>query len=490
MNPLPLPSHSIYADGAWRAAHSTRHVDVVNPATERVIGQVADADASDVDTAVRAARAALGRPAWRGLTPDDRAGLLLALAAQLEARGEEMARTITEENGSPVSLTADAAAVTAMMLRHTASLAPLLDVEDLRPFPAGHASTVVRRVPVGVAALITPWNFPLHLLVAKLAPALLAGCTVVVKPAPETPYHAAVLASAVEAAGLPAGVVNIVTGGAETGRALVEHPGVDKVAFTGSTGAGRAIARTCGELLRPVTLELGGKSAAVVLPDADLGVLAARVLQTCLRNTGQTCYNATRVLAPRARYAEVVDIVTDAVRSAPLGDPTDPATVFGPVVSARQRAQVEEYLRVGAAEGARATTGGGRPAGFPVGYYVQPTVFADVDPAMRIAQEEIFGPVLAVLPYEDEEDALALANDSRYGLGGAVFGADEGHALEFATRMETGSVGVNFFGTNHAAPFGGWKDSGLGAEFGPEGLSAYLKHQSVHRLEENKGSHV
>ncbi|MER7498899.1 aldehyde dehydrogenase family protein [Nonomuraea pusilla] len=476
------PEGAIHVAGSWRRAHTAARLDVVDPATEQVIGRVPDGDAADVDTAVRAARRALGDRRWRALTAGDRAALLLALAGELEARAAEMARTITSENGSPIAETGGAAAHAAAVLRHTATLAGDLTAEDVRPFPAGGAATLVRRVPVGVAALIAPWNFPLTLVMVKLAPALLAGCTVVIKPAPETPYHAAVLVAAAEAAGVPPGVINVVTGGPGTGQALVAHPGVDKVAFTGSTEAGRHIARACGELLRPVTLELGGKSAAVLLPDADLEAFAARLLRTCLRNTGQTCYNATRILAPRERYAEVVDLVTDTVRSAPIGDPLDPGTVFGPVVSARQRERVEHLIRVGVAEGARVTTGGGRPAHLPAGYYVEPTVFAGVEPGMRVAQEEIFGPVLTLLAYDGEDDAAAIANHSRYGLGGVVFGADEDRAAAFATRLETGSVGVNFFGSNHAAPFGGWKDSGLGVEFGREGLEAYLRYQSVHRL--------
>ncbi|MFJ4428813.1 aldehyde dehydrogenase [Streptomyces bobili] len=479
-NPAKSPENCIYVGGSWRPAHATARLDVINPATELLIGQVVDADAVDVDTAVRAARDALKSTAWEHTTAQDRARMLHALASELTARASVMARTITCENGSPIAETSGAAPHAADFLRYTATLADSLDA-DVRRFPAGGATTSVRRVPAGVAALIAPWNFPLTLVMAKLAPALLAGCTVVVKPAPETPFHLAVLVEAIEAAHLPPGVVNVVTGGAGTGQLLVAHPNVDKIAFTGSTEAGRAIARECGALLRPVTLELGGKSAAVVLHDADLDVFAAQLIRSCLRNTGQTCYAATRILAPRSSYSDVLDIVIETVRSAPLGDPFDPTTVFGPLVSARQRDRVEKYIRLGTAEGARITTGGNRPSHLDIGYYVEPTVFADVDRGMRIAREEIFGPVLTVLAYSDEDEAISIANDSHYGLGGVVFSADDHRAAHFSQRLETGSVGINFFGSNQAAPFGGWKQSGLGVELGPEGLSAYVKYQSLHR---------
>jgi aldehyde dehydrogenase (NAD+) len=471
----------IYLGGGWRTAHSTARTQVINPATEQSWAQVPAADEQDVDKAVRAAYQAFTGTGWRDLSAHRRAEYLLRLADELEKRSEMMSHVLTAENGSPVAETAGAAAHSASVLRYNASLADVLDEPDLRPFPAGGAHTLVCHVPVGVAALIAPWNFPLTLVMVKLAPALLAGCTVVVKPAPETPMNLRVLIEAVEATGIPAGVVNVVTGGRETGEALVRHPLVSKVAFTGSTVAGRSIARTCGELLRPVTLELGGKSAAIVLPDADLDQVAGSVLRTCLRNTGQTCYACTRILAPHHSYDRIIDLVTDVVAAAPQGDPFDQSTVFGPVVSERQRARVEQYLAIGRSEGARVTTGGGRPANLPVGWYVRPTVFRDVDSRMRIAQEEIFGPVLTVIPYADVDDAVRIANDSAYGLGGSVFGADTEHATTVAQRMDTGSVGINFFASNHAAPFSGRKDSGLGVEFGLEGLLAFCRTQSIHR---------
>ena len=469
----------LFIGGQWRAASAAGRIDVVNPATEEVWASVPDADAADVDAAVRAARAAL--PDWRGIGAAARAEVVLRFADELAARGEGMARVITAENGTPIAETSAAASHSAGILRYFATLADLVDAVDVRPFPNAPGSyTEVSREAVGVCALIAPWNFPLGLVMVKLAPALIAGCTVVIKPAAETPLDLRVLMEAAVAAGIPAGAINVITGGRETGSLLVQHPLVDKVAFTGSTEAGRIIAQQCGSLLRPVTLELGGKSAAILLDDVDLDYFGTMLNRTCLRNTGQTCYNSTRILAPRSRYGEIVELVAGVVASTKQGDPLELDTVYGPTVSARQRDRVEGYIALGRAEGATVATGGGRPA-FDRGFFVQPTVFSDVDNRMRIAQEEIFGPVLVVIPFDDDSDAARIANDSQFGLGGSIFSADESRAAALARTIETGSIGVNFFGSNHAAPFGGWKDSGLGVEYGPEGLNAYLRPKSVHR---------
>jgi aldehyde dehydrogenase (NAD+) len=472
----------IFVGGEWVRASSTDSIDVVNPATEVVWGRVPDANAADVDAAVRAAHRAFHETGWSDIGAAARAEFMLRFADELAARGPEMARVITSENGTPISESSAAAAHSAGILRYFAGLAGYVDQVDHRPFSNGVDYTVVRREPRGVAALIAPWNFPLTLVMVKLAPALIAGCTVVIKPAAETPLDLRVLIDAAITAGIPAGVINLITGGRVAGGALVQHPLVDKVAFTGSTEAGRIIAEQCGRLLRPVTLELGGKSASIILPDANLDDFQAVLNRTCLRNTGQTCYNSTRVLAPRSIYAEVVDLVASTVAATPIGDPFDPLTVYGPAASARQRDTVEGYIRIGKAEGARvATGGGGLPAGIDRGFYVTPTVFADVDNSMRIAQEEIFGPVLVVIPFSDETNAVRIANESRFGLGGSIFTSDPDHGESVAARINTGSVGINFFGSNLAAPFGGWKDSGLGMEYGPEGVAAYLKLKSVHR---------
>ena len=475
----------IFAGGRWQASASSRVIDVLNPATEEVWARVPDADAADIDRAVNAAHEAFVGSGWSDIGARARAAIIERFAVELAARGEQMAAVITRENGTPLTETSSAASHSAGILRYFAGLADLVDADDTRPFPnATGAFTTVRRQPVGVCALIAPWNFPLTLVMVKLAPALVAGCTVVIKPASETPLDLRVLVDAAIAAGIPDGVINIVTGSREAGALLVQHPLVAKVAFTGSTEAGQIIAAQCGTLLRPVTLELGGKSASIVLPDADLELFASVLNRTCLRNTGQTCYNSTRILAPRSRYSEVVDLVASTVAATRQGDPLDPATVYGPSVSAAQRDRVESYIAIGKAEGATVATGGGRPVGLDRGFYVQPTVFSDVASGMRIAQEEIFGPVLVVIPFDDDAgdaDAARIANDSRYGLGGSIFSSDEDRALALAEKIDTGSIGINFFGSNHAAPFGGWKDSGMGVEYGPEGLNAYLRLKSIHR---------
>lgn len=474
----------IYIGGKWVKAHSSDSIDVINPATEEVWGRVPDADGHDVDLAVKAAHAAFRRSGWSDLSAGQRAEYMVKLADALEARSEQMATFITSENGTPISETKAAASHSAGILRYHATLADFVDQVDVRPYPySPNNYTVVRREPKGVAVLIAPWNFPLTLVMVKLAPALIAGCTVVIKPASETPLDLRVLIEAVEEAGIPAGVVNLVTGSRVTGAALVTHPLVAKVAFTGSTEAGKIIAEQCGRLLRPVTLELGGKSASIILPDANLDDFATIMNRTCLRNTGQTCYNSTRILAPRSIYGDVVDLVASTVASTSIGDPFDAATIYGPSASARQRDTVERYIQIGKDEGARVVVGGGgKPEGIDRGFYVKPTVFADVDNQMRIAQEEIFGPVLVVIPFEDEADAIRIANDSAYGLGGSIFSSDPERAQKMAEQIETGSVGINFFGSNLAAPFGGWKDSGIGMEYGPEGVNAYLKMKSIHRL--------
>ncbi|MEV6101862.1 aldehyde dehydrogenase family protein [Nocardia sp. NPDC051981] len=469
-----------YLAGCWTPSRATTRLPLIDPATEHEWGAVPDCSAEDVDAALAAADRAFRSGPWPRTTPAERAALLLRAADELEVRAADMAITNTLENGSPISETRGAAANAASIFRHVAGLASWLDTEDVRPFPGGGAETVVRKDPVGPCVLIAPWNFPINLMVVKLAPALLAGCTVVMKPAPSTSLSIRFVVEACAAAGVPAGVINLVTGGGEVGDRLVRHPLAAKVAFTGSTPVGRRIATACGELLRPVTLELGGKSSAIVLPDADLEQLSSVLIRTCLRNTGQTCYISTRILAPATRYDEVVDAVTRTVAAAPQGDPFDERTVFGPMASEAQYDIVRGYLDSALEEGARATIGG-RPARTDAGWFIEPTVFADVTPTMRIAREEIFGPVLSVLRYDDLDEAVALANDGSFGLGGVVFSSDPLAAQGVAERMDTGSVGVNFFASNHNAPFGGRHDSGLGVEYGIEGLSQYVTYKSIHR---------
>ncbi|SDN99056.1 Acyl-CoA reductase [Klenkia soli] len=470
----------LYVDGRWVPSSSSARLPQVDPATGEHWGSAPDCSPADVDTALQAAHRAFTSGPWPATTPAQRAELLRRAADHLEASAEQLALTTTRENGSPISETRGAAANAAGILRHVAGLAPWLAQDDVRPFPAGGAETVVRRDPVGPCVLIAPWNFPINLMVVKLAPALLAGCTAVLKPAPSTSLSIRFVVEALAAAGAPPGVVNLVTGGGEAGDHLVRHPRTAKVAFTGSTPVGRRIAATCGELLRPVTLELGGKSAAVVLPDADLDAVAGVLIRSCLRNTGQTCYISTRILAPAERYDEVVDMVARTVAAAPQGDPLDEDTVFGPMASRAQFDAVLAHLDRARADGARVVLGGAPVEGVP-GWFVQPTVLADVTPTMAIAREEVFGPVVTVLRYGDVDEAVALANDSDFGLGGIVFGRDSAVAQSVAERIDSGSVGINFFASNHAAPFGGRHDSGLGVEYGIEGLAQYVTYKSVHR---------
>lgn len=468
-----------FIDGRWQNSTGSERLEVINPATEEVWGSVPVATPEDLDLAVGAARHAFEAGPWPRMTPSQRAEVLLRVADEIERRAEPLGLTNTAENGSPVAETGGAAANAAGIFRHVASLAAYLEREDIRPFPTGVGETVVRRDPIGVCALIAPWNFPINLVAIKLAPALLAGCTVVIKPAESTPLSIRYVVEACQAAGVPAGVVNLITGAGEVGDALVRHRGIDKVAFTGSTGVGRRIAAACGELLRPVTLELGGKSAAIVLDDADLDEFASVLIRSCMRNTGQTCYIATRILAPRSRYDEVVEVVTRTIAAARQGDPFDPATVFGPVANKRQFEVVTALLASAREEGARVTTGGQARDG--VGYFIEPTVLADVKPSMRVAREEIFGPVITITGYADDDEAVAIANSTDFGLGGIVFSADTERAQAIAEQMDTGSVGINFFASNHAAPFGGRHDSGLGVEYGIEGLEQYVTYKSIHR---------
>ncbi|MFJ5107618.1 MULTISPECIES: aldehyde dehydrogenase family protein [unclassified Glutamicibacter] len=473
-----------FIDGGWVPSAGTQRIEVTDPATGQVWGSVPAGTSQDVDRAVGAAHAAFRGEPWRSYSPSDRAALLLRIAEEVEARATELSLTNTLENGSPISETGGAAANAAGIFRYFATLAPLLENEDLRPFPNGSGESLVRRDPVGVCALIAPWNFPINLMVIKLAPALLAGCTVVMKPASPTPLSFRIIMDAMAAAGVPAGVANLVTGPGRMGNELVRHPLVSKVAFTGSTPVGRKIAAACGELLRPVTVELGGKSSALVLPDADLDVLSSRLIRSCMRNTGQTCYISTRILAPVQRYDDVVETVRATISAGTQGDPLQAGTVFGPSANKSQYETVLGYLQAGHAEGAQAVAGGRKAAmeaELAGGYFIEPTVFAGVTPDMRISREEIFGPVITVLKYQDEAEGIALANNTEFGLGGLVFGADEQHAVQVADRIDSGSVGINFFASNHAAPFGGRHDSGLGAEYGPEGLSAYLSYKSIHR---------
>ncbi|MER5476532.1 aldehyde dehydrogenase family protein [Streptomyces sp. NPDC002734] len=454
----------MYIDGAWRAAVGPDTIAVLNPADEQVIAQVPAGSAEDVDAAVRAARAAL--PGWAATPPAERAARLAALRDVLAARKDEIAETVTAELGSPLPFSQKVHAASPI-----AVCGSYAELAASFPFEEKVGNSTVYQEPIGVVAAITPWNYPLHQVVAKVAPALAAGCTVVLKPAEDTPLTAQLFAEAVHEAGVPAGVFNLVTGlGPVAGQALAEHDGVDMVSFTGSTAVGRSIAATAGAGLKKVALELGGKSANVILPSADLGRAVAVGVANVMANSGQTCSAWTRMLVHEDRYEEAVELAAQA--AAKYGDR------IGPLVNAKQQARVRGYIEKGVAEGARLVAGGPE-APADKGFRVAPTVFADVTPEMTIAQEEIFGPVLSVLKYRDEDDAVRIANGTVYGLAGAVWAADEAEAAAFARRLDTGQVDINGGRFNPLAPFGGYKHSGVGRELGAHGLAEFLQTKSL-----------
>jgi aldehyde dehydrogenase (NAD+) len=480
---MSLADVSSFVGGKFIPAHSDRTFAVINPATEERIGQIAESDAQDVDGAVRTAHDAFRHSGWAALEAAERGRYIDRLADAFGARSTQIATAVTRQNGMPLSASSYLnGPFVVEAYRYFAGLARDFQIEETRL--DGAVKGIVRREPVGVAALIVPWNAPQILLAWKVGAALAAGCTMVIKPAPETTLDMTLFAEAVLEAGIPDGVVNIVTGGRETGAALVAHPLVSKIAFTGSTAAGKAIAAAAGAQLKRVSLELGGKSAAIVLDDADLDLFARQVIPVCSPNSGQICVANTRILAPRSRYDEVVDVVAAAMRSGPVGDPMDAATAFGPLVADRQRTRVEGYIQIGTAEGADLVVGGKRPAALDRGYYVEPTVFRGVSNSMRIAQEEIFGPVLAVIPYDGDEEAVSIANDSVYGLAGTVYTSDGERGLGIARRIYAGQVRVNTMVTANAFPFGGFKDSGIGRELGPESLAGYTELKTIYPMDQ------
>ncbi|MET7838238.1 aldehyde dehydrogenase family protein [Streptomyces sp. NPDC005356] len=454
----------MYIGGEWRAAAGTDTIAVVNPADEQVIAHVPAGVAEDVDAAVFAAHEAF--PAWAATPPAERAARIAALRDVLVARKDEIAETVTAELGAPLQFSQMVhAGVPILVAGSYAELAALYAFEE----KVGNSTVYAE--PVGVVGAITPWNYPLHQIVAKVAPALAAGCTVVLKPAEDTPLTAQLFAEAVHEAGIPAGVFNLVTGlGPVAGQALAEHPGVDLVSFTGSTAVGKRIGATAGAAVKRVALELGGKSANVILPSADLAKAVGVGIANVMGNSGQTCSAWTRMLVHTSQYDEAVALAAEA--AAKYGDR------IGPLVNAKQHTRVRGYIEKGVAEGARLVVGGPE-APREQGYFVSPTVFADVTPEMTIAQEEIFGPVVSIIRYEDEGDALRIANGTVYGLAGAVWAADDAEAVAFARRMDTGQVDINGGRFNPLAPFGGYKQSGVGRELGAHGLSEYLQTKSL-----------
>jgi acyl-CoA reductase-like NAD-dependent aldehyde dehydrogenase len=464
----------LYIDGEWVGPAGSETIDVVNASTEEVMGRIPQGTPEDVDRAVAAARRAF--ETWSQTPIAERAERLRAIAAGLAARSDEIAGTIAQELGMPIGLSK---AIQAGLPTMTFTSVPDLIEEVVWEEQVGNSLVV--REPVGVVGAITPWNYPLHQVAAKVAPAIAVGCTVVLKPSEVNPLSAFILAEIMDEAGLPAGVFNLVTGtGPVVGEAIAAHPGVDMVSFTGSTRAGRRVSELASERVKPVALELGGKSPNVILDDADLETAVTDGVAKCYLNSGQTCSALTRMLVPRARLEEAEQIATAVAEAHTVGGPFEEGTRLGPLVSDLQRERVRGYIRKGVDEGARLVTGGDAPPeGLDQGYYVRPTVFSDVRSDMTIAQEEIFGPVLVIIPYEDEEDAIRIANDSEYGLAGGVWSADEERAKRVARRIRTGQVEINGGVFNPLAPFGGYKQSGHGRELGKFALEEYLQVKSM-----------
>ncbi|WP_330251747.1 aldehyde dehydrogenase [Nocardia sp. NBC_00565] len=469
---------SLFIGGRWTAPATTERLQVVSPATVETVGSVPVVVRADVDAAVAAARHAFDNGPWPSTPPEERAQVLSRAARLIEERSADLLATLTAEMGAPQMI--------AMTLNQIPAVATLDAYAALaKSFPWHETRTGlfgtsrISREPRGVVAAITAWNVPLFLAANKLAPALLAGCTVVLKPAPLTPLTANKIADIFTDAGLPEGVLSILPAEADAAEYLVSHPGVDKVTFTGSTAVGRKIGAIATGQLKSVSLELGGKSAAILLPDMDVAANIPVLAFSGLMNSGQGCVAQTRILAPRSRYDEILDALVEHVRTLETGDPADPATTFGPLISERQRDRVEGYIAKGKEEGARLVLGGGRPANVDRGWFVEPTIFADVDNKSTIAQEEIFGPVLSVIPYETEDEAVAIANDSVYGLAGSVWTTDIEHGAEIAARVRTGTYAINWYAFDPGSPFGGYKTSGLGRENGPEGLDAFCEQKSL-----------
>ncbi|MFE5739690.1 aldehyde dehydrogenase [Streptomyces celluloflavus] len=467
--------------GVWTAPATSDVLFVRSPHDQSLVGVVPEASVADVDRAVAAARAAFDHGPWPRLAPEERRRVVARFNELHSARADELASLITSENGSAIWFTGMLQRSLKDFNNDFIDIAAGFDWETELPGEGGRR-TVVRRAPVGVVAAVIPWNAPHQSALVKMVPALLAGCTVILKPSPETAVDGLRLAELLAEAGFPEGVVSVLPADREVSEYLIAHPGVDKIAFTGSTAAGRRIAAVAGGQFKRVSLELGGKSAAIVLPDADVAQAAAALKGLSLGNNGEACIAQTRILAPRSRYDEVVDAIAAMMRDVTVGDPLDPATWIGPMVKQAQQQRVRSYIEAGIAEGARLVLGGPDAPdtpGLEKGFYVRPTLFADVTNSMKIAQEEIFGPVLAVIPFDTEDEAVAIANDSPYGLAGGVWTADPEHGLEVARRIRTGTFSVNGAARDMRTPFGGFKASGIGRECGAAGLSAYTEYQSI-----------
>ena len=464
----------LYINGKWVQPMGTGSIDVINPATEEIIGKIPVGSADDVDKAASAARIAFD--SWAKSSIEERINILNALSNALKEKGESIAQTITAEVGTPIGYSRVAMVGTPRVVSR--SYAKILENFD---WEEKVRNSIICKEPIGVCAFITPWNFPLHQIIGKVAPAIAAGCTMILKPSKEAPLSAFILADILHEIGLPPGVFNLVSGhGSEIGNYMSSHPEVDMVSFTGSTGAGVAVSEAAATTVKRVTLELGGKSANVALDDADPILVAKKAIGACHQNSGQTCSALTRLIIPESMSDEVYEIIAKKNNSYTVGDPLEENTRCGPMVSLRQQKSVSKYIQSGISEGATLLSGGlGMPEGVSKGYYVKPTIFANVSPDMKIWKEEIFGPVLVITTYKSEEEALILANDSIYGLSGGVWSKDEERAIRFAKEMRTGQVSVNGGAFNVSAPFGGYKLSGNGRELGTHGLNEFLEIKSI-----------
>ncbi|WP_420716065.1 aldehyde dehydrogenase [Mycobacterium sp. 94-17] len=469
----------LFIGGKWAEPSTDEVIEVHCPATGEYVGKVPLAAPADVDAAVAAARAAFDNGPWPSTPPKERAAVIGNALKLMEERKDHFLKVLGLETGQPPT------SVETMQWMSTLGAlnffaGPAADQVKWRETrTGGYGQSIVHREPIGVVAAIVAWNVPLFLAINKLGPALLAGCTVVLKPSAETPLTAHALAEVFAEAGLPEGVLSVVPGGVDTGRALTANPDVDLFTFTGSSAVGKEIGRRAADLLKPCTLELGGKSAAIVLEDVDLAAAIPMLVFSGIMNTGQACVAQTRILAPRSRYDEIVDAVANFVQMLPIGKPSDPAAQIGSLISEKQRARVEGYIAKGIEEGARVVCGNGRPEGLDDGFFVLPTVFADVDNKMAIAQEEIFGPVLSIIPYDTEDDAIKLANDSAYGLAGSVWTSDVPRGIEVSEKIRTGTYAINWYAFDPCCPFGGYKNSGIGRENGPEGVEHFTQQKSV-----------
>jgi aldehyde dehydrogenase (NAD+) len=467
----------VWIDGEWLPAHSGRMLELVSPNTEQIVGSVAEADEHDMDAAVTAARAAFDTGPWSRLAPAERIAILKRMAEHLQARERELARAWTLQIGGLASFAGPMTAGATMNLKQIIALVEQFAFVEARSSPVVH-SALVAHEPVGVVAAIAPWNAPYGIMLNKVAYALAAGCTVIIKPSPETPLEAYIIAEAAAAAGVPKGVVNLVCGQRAASDHLVCNPGVDKVSFTGSTAAGKRIASVCGERIARCTLELGGKSAAIVRNDFPIDAAADLLTGTITLMSGQVCAMLSRVLVSRRSHDELADAIAHRMKKVSIGHSDDPTTQLGPLAMKRQLERVEMYVDEGKRT-ADLVTGGNRPAHIERGYFIEPTLFANVNNAARIAQEEIFGPVLSLIAYEDEEDAIRIANESSYGLNGSVLTQDADAAYRIARRIRTGAVGQNGLRMDFGLPYGGFKQSGVGREGGIEGLAAYLETKTI-----------